>query len=109
MLIVGEILDRFYKLFESIWKYQHDFSKYIDDIKNGYYIQHSIDSILDDSDGKQLIAEALYLYGNMLLMLEDKIPGYIREKMLVAIYRSQGGSNLLYIDEVCKLCRNTGK
>ena len=78
-------------------------------MKNGYYIQHSIDGILDDSDGKQLISEALYLYGVMLLTLEDKIPGYIREKMLISIYRAEGGSNMLHIDEVCKLCRNTGK
>ena len=42
-----DILNRFYKLFESIWRYQSDFAKYIDDINNGFYIQHSIDNILE--------------------------------------------------------------
>ena len=104
----GEILERFYALFESVWKYQGELGKYIDDVTNGFYIQHSIDNILQDTNGKQLLCEAFYLYGVMLLSLEELIPGYIREKMLVALYRSVGASTLENIDDVCKLCRNTG-
>lgn len=103
-----EILQRFYLLFESIWKYQQDFAKFIEDVKSGFYIQHSIDDILQEIDGKQLLSEALYLYGVMLLFLEEKMPGYIREKMLIAIYRFNGEGKLENIDDVCKLCRNTG-
>lgn len=103
-----EILDRFYQLFESIWKYQLDFAKFIEDVQSGFYIQHSIDDILQEIDGKQLLSEALYLYGVMLLLLEEKIPGFIREKMLIAIYRFNGEGKLENIDNVCKLCRNTG-
>lgn len=103
-----EILDRFYKLFESIWKYQADFGKYIDDVVNGYYIQYSLDTILQEIEGRQLLSEALYLYGVMLLLLEEKIPGYVREKLLIAIYRSHGESNLENVEAICKLCRNTG-
>eukprot|EP01038_Epipyxis_sp_PR26KG_P000619 gene619-862_t len=69
-----EILERFYKLFESIWKYQADFAKYVDDVINGFYIQHSLDNILQEIDGKQLLSEALYLYGVMLILLEERIP-----------------------------------
>lgn len=104
----SEILDRFYNLFESIWKYQLDFGKYIDDVNNGFYIQHSVDNILQDTDGRQLLCEALYLYGTMLLLMEDYIPGAVREKMLVALYRQTGQAVLVNIDDVCKLCRNTG-
>ncbi len=104
-----EILDRFYKLFESIWKYQQDYAKYIEDVKNGYYIQHSLEGILQETDGQQLLSEGLYLYGVMLLLLEEKIPGYVREKMMIAEYRSHGGQAALdNFEEVCKLCRNTG-
>ena len=103
-----DILNRFYKLFESIWRYQSDFAKYIDDINNGFYIQHSVDNILEEIDGKQLLCEALYLYGMMLLLLEEKIPGSIREKMLVAIYRYNTETSLLNHDDICKLCRSTG-
>jgi WASH complex subunit strumpellin len=104
----SEILNRFYGLFESVWKYQADFDKYIDDVSGGFYIQHSVDNILDDVDGKQLMCEALYLYGVMLLLLEERIPGFVREKMLVAIIRENGEGNLSNMDDVCKLCRSTG-
>ena len=103
-----EILDRFYQLFESIWKYQQDFAKFIEDVTSGFYIQHSIEDILQEIDGKQLLSETLYLYGVMLLLLEEKIPGFVREKMLIAVYRFNGEGKLENIDEVCKLCRNTG-
>lgn len=39
------------------------------------------------TEGKQLLAEALYLYGSMLLLLDRKIDGVIRERMLVAYHR----------------------
>lgn len=103
-----EILDRFYRLFESVWKYQLDFAKYIEDVMNGFYIQHSIDNILQEVEGKQLLCEALYLYGVMLLLMEEKIPGYVREKMLIAVYRYNGDGRLVNIEDVNKLCRNTG-
>lgn len=103
-----EILDRFYRLFESIWKYQHDFSKYIDDVNHGYYIQHSLETILQEVEGKQLLCEALYLYGVMLLLLEERLPGYIREKLLVSMCRLRGEGALDHFEEICKLCRNTG-
>jgi len=84
----AEILIRFYKLFESIWRYQADLAKFTDDVSSGFYIQHSLDSLLQDVSGRQLLCEALYLYGAMLLLLEEKIPGYIREKVTTAVQRT---------------------
>lgn len=104
----SEILDRFYKLFESILKYQQDFEKFTDDVENGFYIQYSFDTILQEIVGKQLLAEVVYLYGIILLLLEEKIPGFIREKLLIAAYRSHGETGLENFEPVCKLCRNTG-
>jgi WASH complex subunit strumpellin len=104
----SEILDRLYKLFESILKYQADFAKYIDDVQNGFYIQHSLDDIFMEVAGKQLMCEALYLYGTMLLLLEERIPGAVREKIMIAAYRYRGEGLLSNIDEVCRLCRSTG-
>jgi len=44
----------------------------------------------------------------MLLLLEEKIPGFVREKMLVALFRLHSDGGIANFDEVCKLCRNTG-
>ena len=95
-----EILERFYKLFESIWKYQQDLNKYIDDVNNGFYIQHTMADILQEIDGKQLMSEAVYLYGVMLLLLEERIPGYIREKMMISVYRYHGEALLENVEDV---------
>lgn len=104
----GDILERFITLFESIWKYQADFAKYVEDVMNGFYIQHSLDNILQEVEGKQLLCEALYLYGVMLIFLEERIPGDVREKILIAVYRLNGETGLENFDEVCKMCRKTG-
>ncbi|XP_052274369.1 WASH complex subunit 5-like isoform X2 [Dreissena polymorpha] len=57
------------------------------------------------------MCEMLYLYGVMLLILDMKIDGTVRERMMVSYYRysaqkaSAGDSN---IDDVLKLLRSTG-
>eukprot|EP01063_Lacrimia_lanifica_P030284 TRINITY_DN4794_c0_g1_i1.p1 TRINITY_DN4794_c0_g1~~TRINITY_DN4794_c0_g1_i1.p1 ORF type:complete len:1175 (+),score=547.54 TRINITY_DN4794_c0_g1_i1:144-3668(+) len=102
-----EMLQRFYQLFESIWKYCSDLLQMWEDIRAGNYIQQTFESILMNQDGKQLMAESLYLYGAMLLQLDLKIPGLIRERMLVAFsrYISSKGE---HFEQVCGLFRNTG-
>jgi WASH complex subunit strumpellin len=103
-----DILNRFFKLFESVHKYWVDMCKYIEDVKSGVYIQHSLSDIVQNVNGKQLMCEMLYLYGVMLLFLEEHIPGPIREKMMIAIYRFNGEGMVENIEDIFKLCRNTG-
>ena len=103
-----EILTRFYTLFESVWKYITDLLAFWEDIREGFYIQQTFESILVNKDGKQLMAEALYLYGVILMQLDQKIHGRIREKMLITFMRYRGSTNVEHLDEVCRLVRNTG-
>uniref|UniRef100_A0A8C0SUL4 WASH complex subunit 5 n=1 Tax=Canis lupus familiaris TaxID=9615 RepID=A0A8C0SUL4_CANLF len=90
-----EIVTRFYLAFQSVHKYIVDLNRYLDDL---------------NEDGKQLLCEALYLYGVMLLVIDQKIEGEVRERMLVSYYRysaarSSADSNM---DDICKLLRSTG-
>ncbi|TSK20198.1 WASH complex subunit 5 [Bagarius yarrelli] len=105
-----EILSRFYLAFESVHKYIVDLIRYLDDLNEGVYIQQTLETVLLNEDGKQLLCEALYLYGVMLLVIDQKIEGEVRERMLVSYYRysaarSSADSNL---DDICKLLRSTG-
>uniref|UniRef100_A0AAY4BXP5 WASH complex subunit 5 n=1 Tax=Denticeps clupeoides TaxID=299321 RepID=A0AAY4BXP5_9TELE len=105
-----EILSRFYLAFESVHKYIVDLTRYLDDLNEGVYIQQTLETVLLNEDGKQLLCEALYLYGVMLLVVDQKIEGEVRERMLVSYYRysaarSSADSNL---DDICKLLRSTG-
>ena len=126
-----EILERFYSLFDSIYRYiqvphiqtmawcafvvdsvstcsAQDFLAFISDLKEGIFIQHTIESVLFDTEGKQLMAEAVYLYGVALTLMDCKIDGLVRERMLVAYFRARGQNEDTNIDEVCKLCARTG-
>uniref|UniRef100_A0A3Q2YBW3 WASH complex subunit 5 n=1 Tax=Hippocampus comes TaxID=109280 RepID=A0A3Q2YBW3_HIPCM len=105
-----EILSRFYLAFESVHKYIVDLNRYLDDLHEGVYIQQTLETVLLNEDGKQLLCEALYLYGVMLLVIDQKIEGDVRERMLVSYYRysaarSSADSNM---DDICKLLRSTG-
>ena len=106
-----DLLRRSYQLFESVVVYARDFNKFVDDLEQGFYIQHTLDSVLLDDSGRQLMCEALYLFGVMLLLLERHFPGPVRERMVVAFYRhSEGGSGVALdrLDDVLALCRSTG-
>ena len=41
------------------------------------FIQQTMDSVMQDEDGKQLMAESLYLYGVMLLVIDLRFPGVV--------------------------------
>ncbi|XP_064625131.1 WASH complex subunit 5-like isoform X1 [Lineus longissimus] len=105
-----EILTRFYLAFESVHKYVVDLNRFLEDLEEGVYIQQTLESVLMNEDGKQLLCEALYLYGIMLTIIDLKIDGAVRERMLVSYHRysAQNASFNSNIDDVCKLLRSTG-
>uniref|UniRef100_A0A1E1XMR4 WASH complex subunit strumpellin n=1 Tax=Amblyomma sculptum TaxID=1581419 RepID=A0A1E1XMR4_AMBSC len=105
-----DILTRFYLAFESIHKYTIDLNRFLEDLDEGIYIQQSLESVLVNDDGKQLMCEALFLCGVILLIVDQKIEGIVRERMLVAYYRysAQRTSDESNFDDVCKLLRSTG-
>ncbi|KAK3090075.1 hypothetical protein FSP39_008970 [Pinctada imbricata] len=106
-----DILKRFFQAFASVHKYVTDLNRFLEDLEEGIYIQQTLESVLLNEDGKQLLCESLYLYGVMLLIIDTRIEGTIRERILVSYYRysaqkaAAGDSN---IDDVCKLLRSTG-
>ena len=102
------ILGRFYGLFESIFNYLGDYNKYLRELEEGYYIQHTLEAVLLDVDGRQLLCEGLYLYGVILLLLDQQIPGSVRERLIVAQYRHKGESPAVSIVELSRLCRDSG-
>jgi WASH complex subunit strumpellin len=84
--------------------------RFLEDLEEGVYIQQTLENVLLNEDGKQLLSEALYLYGVMLLITDLKIDGLLRERMLVAFHRysTQHINVDSNIDDVCKLLRSTG-
>ncbi|CAF1096037.1 unnamed protein product [Adineta ricciae] len=105
------LLTRFYQAFESVHKYGIEFNRYIEDLTNGTYLQQTVENVIANEAGKQLMAEAVYLFGVMLIILDLKYDAAARERMIVSYFRYSGKRNALdsNIDEVGKLlARNDG-
>ena len=49
------ILSRFYLAFESVFEYVTNLNNFIRELNEGNYIQYSLESILQDEEGKQLL------------------------------------------------------
>nr|XP_023013029.1 WASH complex subunit 5 [Leptinotarsa decemlineata] len=105
-----EIINRFYLVFESIHTYIIDLNQFLEELEEGQHIHTTLESIFIDVEGKQVMCEALYLYGLMLLIVDTHLEGIIRERLLVSYYRyaPQRQDTQSCIDEVCKLLRDTG-
>ena len=103
-----EVLARFYQLFESMYTYLGDYIKYIRELEEGYYIQHTLEAVLLDTDGRQLLCEGLYLAGVMLLMLDKRVPGCVRERLIVAHYRHKGEGSAATIVQIREFFRDSG-
>jgi len=104
-----DVLTRFYRAFESVHRYAQNLLRLLEDLEEGVFIQQTLDSVLANGDGKQLLAEALYLYGVMLLVVDLRIDGLLRERLLVSYHRyCHSEADMANLDEVCKLLRSTG-
>ncbi len=77
-----------------------DFHKFLHDLEEGVFIQHTFEGVLFNPDGKQLLAEAVYLFGVMLILMDARIDGVVRERMLVSYIRYKGESDIPNIDQV---------
>ncbi|XP_017043328.1 WASH complex subunit homolog 5 [Drosophila ficusphila] len=107
------LITRFYLAFQSIHHYASDLRQYIEELNSGYYIQQTLETVLQEEEGRQLLCESLYLFGVILLLLDFHIPGDVRERLLIAYYRYSGGDATPSGDEsnihdVCLLLRSTG-
>jgi WASH complex subunit strumpellin len=50
-----DILTRFYLVFESLHKYIMDLNHFLDDLEEGSFIQQTLESVLLNEEGKQLL------------------------------------------------------
>lgn len=102
------LIERFFTLFDRIVRWYNDFIRYLDDVEDGVYIQHTLDGILMDADGKQLLVEATATFGLLLILLDERFDPLLRERAVIAFYRYKGASDIPNIDDVVSLCKQTG-
>lgn len=54
-------------------------------------MQYSLENLFTFEEGKQLICEAFYYFGVMLLLMDQLIEGPVRERIILCYYRNKGG------------------
>ena len=103
-----ELIDRFYSLFDSIYQYITDWKTFVSQVKQGHFIQHTIDTILAHKELRQLFCESVFNSGVMLLLVDRLIPGIPREKLIVSYYRYKGQSTIPHFRDIFNLFARTG-
>ena len=68
-----EILERFFMLFYSIFQYISDWESYVEQVKQGVFIQHTIETILMSKEIRHLLCESIFSYGVMLILVDKLI------------------------------------
>jgi len=71
-----DIIERFFLIFKSIYIYYLDLNSFFENVQNGFFIQHTLETIVTNPEGKQLLSEAINLLGVQLLLLDWLIPAY---------------------------------
>lgn len=104
----GPLLERFYLLFEAVHRWIDEFKEYLDNLDRGFYISHTTEGVFLHADGKQLLCEAFFMMCVMLILLDRRVPGPVRERIVVAHYRLKGEGSVTTIEDVMLLCRDTG-
>ena len=105
-----DIITRFYLTFESVQRYAQDLKNFMNDLDEDVFIGQTLDSLLVDTEARQLLCEAYFLLGYMLLTVDQNFEGGLRERLIVSYYRysSQKSSPESNLDETCNLLRTTG-
>ncbi|KAJ4971389.1 hypothetical protein NE237_004488 [Protea cynaroides] len=98
-------MQRFFLLANGIVTYHQELLKFLNDLQGGASLQSNLVRVLDNGEGRQLLAESLALFGCLLLLLEQRMGGSLREKLVVAYVRYVRGFSAPNIDPICLLCR----
>lgn len=105
-----DTLTRFYLTFESVQRYANEVNNFVYELEEETVVGQNLDSLLLDNDKRQLLCEAYFLLGYMLITTDNNFEGNLRERLIVSYYRysSYKSSPDSCIDETCNLMRNTG-
>lgn len=105
-----DTLTRFYLTFESVQRYANELNDFTSQLDEEIFVGQNIDSLLLDNENRQLLCEAYFLLGYMLITTDNNFEGGLRERLIVSYYRysSYKSSPDSSIDETCNLMRSTG-
>ena len=103
-----DIIERFYTLFESIYQYYIEINEYVARVRENYYIDYTVETILLEKEGKRLLIEGYCNYAVMLILLDRLIPAIARERILVCYVRYKSAVDSDNTTQVAMMVKGTG-
>nr|CAB3484388.1 unnamed protein product [Digitaria exilis] len=101
----GSYMQRFFSLLDGAVTYHEELCNYLNELQEGLYVHCTLDHVLENNSACQLLVESMALFGCMILLMEHKISGLPREKLLVAHLRYDRCFSYPNLERVCELCR----
>ncbi|CAN6248421.1 unnamed protein product [Urochloa humidicola] len=101
----GSYMQRFFSLLDGAVTYHEELRNYLNDLQEGLYVHCTLDHVLDNNCACQLLVESMALFGCMILLMEHKISGLLRERLLVAHLRYERCFSYPNLERICELCR----
>jgi WASH complex subunit strumpellin len=97
------------QLFAGITRYHDDTLRFLSDLDAGLYVAHSLEALLRGGEARQLLVEALAQCAQLPLLLDARLGGRCRERLVIAHLRCRGGApDAPRLDDVVRLCRSSG-
>jgi hypothetical protein len=94
-------------LFHAVHDYQRELNRFMADLAQGFYIGYTVESVLLDADGLALLCEAVWLCGVMLILMERRLSGPFRERLVIAHFRLYGRDrDPARFNRISTLCRS---
>uniref|UniRef100_A0A0E0H046 WASH complex subunit strumpellin n=1 Tax=Oryza nivara TaxID=4536 RepID=A0A0E0H046_ORYNI len=101
----GSYMRRFFALLDAAVAYHDELCSYLNDLQEGLYVHCTLDGVLESNWACQLLTESMTLFGCMALLMEHRISGLLRERLLVAYLRHERCFSFPNVERICKLCR----
>ncbi|TVU14738.1 hypothetical protein EJB05_38229, partial [Eragrostis curvula] len=101
----GPYMQRFFALLDGAVTYHEELCSYLNDLQEGLYAHCTLDGVLENNGACQLLVESMSLFGCMILIMEHRIGGLLRERLLVAHLRYDRTFSHPNVERICELCR----
>ncbi len=98
------------QLFVGITRFHADTVHFLEDLDAGAYVAHTLEELLRGVESRQLLVEALTLCALLPLLLDARLEGAVRERLVVAHIRFRGTADaeVPHVESVVRLTRATG-
>ncbi|KAL6650689.1 hypothetical protein ACP70R_009614 [Stipagrostis hirtigluma subsp. patula] len=101
----GSYMQRFFSLLDGAVTYHEELCSYLNDLQEGLYVHCTLDAVLENNSVCQFLVESMTLFGCVILLMEHKISGLLRERLLVAHLRYERCFSYPNLERICELCR----